>query len=77
MSGVAPVRVIREPLLDDATFTAQRLIDELVRFREAGQLDAASADNPNARFACMLWGGETTVRLGAGVAAARDLGGQP
>jgi hydroxypyruvate reductase len=65
--GAAPVRVVREPLLDDATFTAQRLVDELVRFREAGQLDAASAENPNARFACMLWGGETTVRLGSGV----------
>jgi len=67
--GAAPVRVVREPLLDDATFTAQRLVDELVRFREAGQLDAASAENPNARFACMLWGGETTVRLGSGVPA--------
>ena len=64
--GVAPVRVVGEPLLDDATFTAQRLVDELVRFREAGMRDAASAGNPNARFACMLWGGETTVRLGAG-----------
>jgi len=64
--GAAPVRVVTEPLLDDATFTAQRLVDELVRFREAGMLDAASAENPNARFACMLWGGETTVRLGAG-----------
>jgi hydroxypyruvate reductase len=67
--GAAPVRVVREPLLDDATFTAQRLVDELVRFREAGQLDAASAENPNARFACMLWGGETTVRLGVGTPA--------
>ena len=64
--GAAPVRVVGEPLLDDATFTAQRLVDELVRFREAGLLGAASADNPDARFACMLWGGETTVRLGAG-----------
>jgi hydroxypyruvate reductase len=63
--GAAPVRVVGEPLLDDATFTAQRLVDELVRFREAGLVDAASAENPDARFACMLWGGETTVRLGA------------
>ena len=68
-SGAAPVRVVGEPLLDDATFTAQRLVDELVRFREAGLLDGASAENPDARFACMLWGGETTVRLGAGVPA--------
>ena len=64
--GAAPVRVVGEPLLDDATFTAQRLVDELVRFREAGVLDPATAENPNARFACMVWGGETTVRLGAG-----------
>jgi glycerate 2-kinase len=64
--GAAPVRVVGEPLLDDATFTAQRLVDELVRFREAGLADAATAENPDARFACMLWGGETTVRLGAG-----------
>ncbi len=64
--GAAPVRVVGEPHLDDATFTAQRLVDELVRFREAGLADAASAENPDARFACMLWGGETTVRLGAG-----------
>ena len=56
--GADPVRVIREPLLDDATFTAQRLVDELVRFREADLSDAG--------VACMIWGGETTVRLGAG-----------
>jgi hydroxypyruvate reductase len=56
--GVDPVRVMREPLLDDATFTAQRLVDELVRFREA--------DLSEPGFACMIWGGETTVRLGAG-----------
>jgi hydroxypyruvate reductase len=63
--GAAPIRVVDEPLLDDATFTAQRLVDELVRFREASVLDAAD-ENPTVRFACMLWGGETTVRLGAG-----------
>jgi hydroxypyruvate reductase len=56
--GADPVRVIREPLLDDATFTAQRLVDELVRFREA--------DLAEPGVACMIWGGETTVRLGAG-----------
>ena len=56
--GADPVRVIREPLLDDATFTAQRLVDELVRFREA--------DLSEPGVACMIWGGETTVRLGAG-----------
>ena len=56
--GADPVRVVREPLLDDATFTAQRLVDELVRFREADLTDLG--------LACMIWGGETTVRLGAG-----------
>jgi hydroxypyruvate reductase len=61
--GVTPVRVVAEPLIDDATFTAQRIIDELVRYREASVPDESS-ESP--RFACMLWGGETTVRLGAG-----------
>ena len=64
--GAAPVKVVSEPLIDDATFTAQRLVDELVRFREAGLPDASRGSNRDARFACMLWGGETTVRLGAG-----------
>jgi hydroxypyruvate reductase len=56
--GADPVRVVREPLLDDATFTAQRLVDELVRFAEADLTDPG--------LACMIWGGETTVRLGPG-----------
>jgi hydroxypyruvate reductase len=56
--GADPVRVVGEPLLDDATFTAQRIVDELVRFREA---DLPDGDG----IACMIWGGETTVRLGA------------
>ena len=64
--GAAPIRVVGEPLIDDATFTAQRLIDELVRFREASLPDATRGARESARFACMLWGGETTVRLGAG-----------
>ena len=64
--GVAPIKIVPEPLFDDATFTAQRLVDELVRFREAGLPDAAREPNADAQFACMLWGGETTVRLGAG-----------
>jgi hydroxypyruvate reductase len=53
-------------LLDDATFTAQRIVEELVRFKEASLPDATRAEHGGARFACMLWGGETTVRLGAG-----------
>jgi hydroxypyruvate reductase len=56
--GADPVRVVGEPLLDDATFTAQRIVEELVRFREA---DLPDGDG----IACMIWGGETTVRLGA------------
>jgi hydroxypyruvate reductase len=59
--GLDPVKVVAEPLLDDATFTAQRLVDELVRFREA----SLPGDDAPA-LGCMLWGGETTVRLGAG-----------
>lgn len=68
--GAAPVKVVAEPLVDDATFTAQRIVDELVRFREAGLPEAngaATGSSENAEFACMLWGGETTVRLGPGV----------
>jgi len=63
--GVGLVRVVREPLIDDATFTAQRLVDELVRFKEASMPDVTTGSRAS-RFACMLWGGETTVRLGAG-----------
>jgi glycerate 2-kinase len=39
-----------------------------VRFREAGLPDGEGGASADARFACMLWGGETTVRLGAGEA---------
>jgi hydroxypyruvate reductase len=62
--GISPIKVVDEPLLDDATFTAQRLVDELVRFREAGLPDGRSGSR--AAYSCMLWGGETTVRLGSG-----------
>jgi glycerate 2-kinase len=71
--GAAPVKVVAEPLTDDATFTAQRIVDELVRFREAGLPEgdgSGAASTSNATLACMLWGGETTVRLGAGLAPA-------
>jgi glycerate 2-kinase len=67
--GVSPVKIVPEPLLDDATFTAQRIIDELVRFKEAGLPDEDGGGNGDAAFSCMIWGGETTVRLGAGEAA--------
>ena len=65
-AGVSPIKIVREPLLDDATFTAQRIVDELVRFKEAGLPDEDGSANDDARFSCMIWGGETTVRLGAG-----------
>jgi glycerate 2-kinase len=71
--GAAPVKVVAEPLVDDATFTAQRIVDELVRFREAGLPEVHGVSNgasQNAEFACMLWGGETTVRLGPAAAPA-------
>lgn len=64
--GASPIKVVAEPLLDDATFTAQRIVDELVRFREAGLPDENGAPPRDGGFQCMLWGGETTVRLGPG-----------
>ncbi len=67
--GISPIKIVAEPLIDDATFTAQRLVDELVRFREAGLPDVRGAD-ARAVYSCMLWGGETTVRLGAGAPVA-------
>ena len=67
--GISPIKIVREPLLDDATFTAQRLVDELVRFREAGLPDAGGPGS-RAAYSCMLWGGETTVRLGGGAPVA-------
>ena len=68
----AAVKVVPEPLVDDATFTAQRIVDELVRYREAGLplANPGPSNSPSreAEFACMIWGGETTVRLGPGTA---------
>jgi glycerate 2-kinase len=59
--GVMPVYVAREPLADDAALTGARLAEELIRFQEGGLLGVRDP----ARFACMLWGGETTVTIGA------------
>jgi hydroxypyruvate reductase len=50
--GVVPIKVVDEPLLDDAAFTAQRLVDELVRFREASLPDADRASGGLASAAC-------------------------
>jgi glycerate 2-kinase len=62
--GLSPVKVVEQPLTDDAALTGDRLVDELVRFREGGLL----GDEPVAALACMIWGGETTVHLGIGTA---------
>jgi len=73
--GLAPIKVVATPLDDDAAFTGERLVDELIRFREAPPLRETetlvtrlSAERSLRRLACMVWGGETTVRLGAGSA---------
>ena len=67
--GVRPVYVSREPILDSASRTGEMLVRELLRFAESGLRQA----NDPAPFACMLWGGETTVRL---VPGTHGLGGR-
>lgn len=57
--GVRPVFVSRDPLLDRAAATGERLAHELMRFADSGLRRA----NDPAPWACMLWGGETTVVL--------------
>lgn len=59
--GCAPVVVVSEPLTDDAALTGERLVGELIRFREAG----LHGSEPATDLACMIWGGETVVTLGA------------
>lgn len=66
--GLAPVKLVAEPLDDDAALTGERLVEELIRFREAGLADDHDGA-PTERVGCMIWGGETTVRLGASVTA--------
>lgn len=65
-AGLAPVTVSPEPLDDDAALTGQRLVDELIRFKEGGLL--ATGDETREEYAgragALLWGGETTVALG-------------
>ena len=63
--GLAPVKVVEEPLADDAALTGDRLVDELIRFREGGLL----GDGAPGALGCMIWGGETTVHLGLAAAA--------
>jgi glycerate 2-kinase len=58
--GLAPVRVVDAPIQDDASATGGRLVNELVRFRDT----ALRGTEQRAAAGCMIWGGETTVRLG-------------
>ena len=79
--GVRPVFISRESILDSAARTGVMLAQELIRFADSGLPRA----NDPAPYACMLWGGETTVVLGEGhhgqggrcqelaLAAAREL----
>jgi hydroxypyruvate reductase len=54
--GLAAIRVVDKPIAGDAASTGERLVDELVRFRDA------DGDAPTG---CVIWGGETTVHLDA------------
>lgn len=60
--GIRPVYISREPILDSAVRTGEMLAAELLRFADGG----LHRVNDPAPFACMLWGGETTVTLGDG-----------
>jgi hydroxypyruvate reductase len=57
--GVMPCAISRDPLVGDAAMTARDLVDALVRFREDGLLGVRDPG----KWAGVLWGGETTVRL--------------
>ncbi len=59
--GLAPVNVVDTPIQGDAARTGERLIRELVQFAASS---AGAHDKRTAR-GCMIWGGETTVRLDA------------
>ncbi len=57
--GLAPVKVVDTPIQGDATVTGKRLVKELVQFRE----DSLQGKDKRASRGCVIWGGETTVRL--------------
>lgn len=57
---IMPIYVARDPLEDDAAITGARLAEELIRFQEGGLLGVRDPS----KYACMLWGGETTVSIG-------------
>ena len=60
--GVRPVYISREPIRSSAARTGEMLVGELLRFADSG----LQRSNDPAAFACMLWGGETTVALEPG-----------
>ena len=58
--GLAPVKVVDTPIQGDAALTGQRLVEELLRFRDASR----HGEDQRAARSCVIWGGETTVHLG-------------
>jgi hydroxypyruvate reductase len=58
--GLVPVKVVDTPIQGDAANTGEHLVKELVRFREA----SPQRKDERAARGCVIWGGETTVRLG-------------
>ena len=60
--GVRPVYVSREPMRSSAAATGEMLVRQLLQFADSG----LQRSNDPAPFACMLWGGETTVALEPG-----------
>jgi hydroxypyruvate reductase len=67
--GVRPVFVSREALLSSASVAGAKVARELMQFADSGLRRA----NDPAAYACMLWGGETTVVLEDG---AHGMGGR-
>ncbi len=67
--GVRPVFISRDSILDSAARTGEMLAKELMKFADSGLHRA----NDPAAYACMLWGGETTVVIEDG---AHGVGGR-
>lgn len=57
--GLTPVKVVDQAIQDDAARTGERLVNELVQFREA----RLQEHDQRAAAGCIIWGGETTVHL--------------
>jgi hydroxypyruvate reductase len=60
--GLAPVHVVGTPIQGDAALTGERLVQELLQFRDS----ADAGHERSAARGCVIWGGETTVRLRPG-----------